>query len=147
MNPTTQTYRTRVTTVEAVQWTGENLVEVQQFVAPASPLLTSREDRQLGLHVRDTDAEVKWPSLGKQTKLAFVSVGGWVVRQVGGDGRLDLMTDETFARAFVPANEVLDLGSVWRAGTAAANETSPFTQGGSLAATHPRAIETREPVA
>ncbi len=140
------TYRTRVTTVEAVQWTGENLVEVQRFVAPASPLLKG-DDQQLGLYVRDEDAEIKWPSLGKQTKVAFVSVGGWVVRQVGGDGRLDLMTDETFARAFVPADVVLDLGSGWRAGTAAANETSPFVPGGPIQATHPRAIETREPVA
>ena len=66
-------YRARPNEVEAIEWTGENLREVQDFMAPASPLTHLKDS--LGINVYDSSA--KYAPL---TKLAFITPDTLIIK-------------------------------------------------------------------
>jgi len=61
------TFTTRPTTVTAVQWTGENLREVQDFLAPSSP---SYDESLLMIRVLSPEAMANPSSLDFFMQLA-----------------------------------------------------------------------------
>ena len=70
-------YRARPNEVDAIEWTGENLKEVQAFMAPASPLTHLTDN--LGINVYDETAKY-----APHTKLAFIAPGTIVVKHTRG---------------------------------------------------------------
>lgn len=68
-------HRKASSTVEAIEWTGENLKDVQAFMFPASPLR----------RVEDVDPEllVVVETYGARTRLTFAAPGQYIVREAG----------------------------------------------------------------
>lgn len=77
-----QSYRTRIVTVDAVQWTGANLEAVQKLLWPRSPLTSGEEGKvnNLGVYV-DKAAPTKYDT---RHELAFADVNDWVVKYPSG---------------------------------------------------------------
>lgn len=63
--------------VEAIEWTGENLKDVQAFMFPASPL--DHATNQLGINVYDPSQQY-----GAKTRLVFIGPGAFIVRETTG---------------------------------------------------------------
>jgi hypothetical protein len=79
---------------DGIKWTGENLAEVQAYMAPDSPLYQflptleqylgmARPRHSLSILVRDPESEAKYPNIGPQYKLATVMPNDWIVRNRG----------------------------------------------------------------
>lgn len=131
-----QRYHTRASEITALQWTGDNLSDVQIFTMPHSPLLDGKAEgkaRVLIVNVLDAHAMKLYPSLGRQVKGMAVSVGDWIVRR--DDGDLEIVVKEEFAQRYALAD-----------GPATAGTTpAAFPLGGAIAATHPRRFADRLP--
>jgi hypothetical protein len=96
---TSQRYQRRPAVVTAIQWTGDNLQAVQQFCLPQSPMTHGEQD--LAVQVVDRFSMKKYPNLGRQLKMEFVSRGNWLV--VGwDDGELGVVGAEEFATEYHP---------------------------------------------
>ena len=94
------TFTTRPTTVTAVQWTGENLREVQDFLAPSSP---SYDESLLMIRVLSPEAMATYPSLGRQFKSEVVAKLCWIVKDaVGG---LSVYSDSEMTRQYQTATD------------------------------------------
>ncbi len=74
---------------EALEWTGENLASVQQFMYPHSPYYhqepaeTFRSGAYvplLQIPVRNAEHELRFPNLGPQFKQEIVRPGDWIYK-------------------------------------------------------------------
>lgn len=148
MTTSIQLYRTRVVTVQAVQWTGENLEVMQTFLAPDSPFVNGRlldpAKRTLGVYVPDDDAIRTYPSLGPgQVKMAHAGVGDWIVKYPS--GRIGISPSPIFDEYYQPI-ETQEAMPEPAAGVEPVHaERAPFGLGAPIEATHPRALADREP--
>ena len=82
--------------VEAVQWKGDNLTEIQTFMYPDSPLFNSRqgEPKQLiGIYIYA-------PAQYTTHELKFPKVGDWIVKTLNG---FRLMQNEEFEASYEEA--------------------------------------------
>lgn len=82
-------------TRDAIEWTGENIREIQAFMFPHSPQLFIKppsakefEPLQVGKHalrvtVFDSDATARYPSLGPQFATSEVYPGDWLYQRDG----------------------------------------------------------------
>lgn len=77
--------------VDAIEWTGDNLKEVQNFLFPASPL--DHSQNQLGINVYSPEQ-----LYGLKTKLVFIAPGTFLVRD--GGGRLTVHEADVFNEEF-----------------------------------------------
>ncbi len=78
---------------EALEWTGDNLLVVQQFMQPHSPLFFQRPvgdaDKlaygpsvpTLTITTRNLEHELKYPTLGRQYSTVEVRPGDWIYRE------------------------------------------------------------------
>lgn len=86
----TATPKTR--TLALLQWTGDNLREVQDFLAPASPALSGRNtDARLALYIRDERSERDYPTLGPQDTLTHIQIDDWIAKDP--DGAISVYTN------------------------------------------------------
>jgi hypothetical protein len=103
---TPTTYLSKQQSVTAIQWTGDNLSAIQAFMAPGSPLLdaglAAEQKPELGVYLADVDNMRRYPSLGRQVRVAFVARLDWLVRQA--DGELAVVGAEVFAGQYQPIN-------------------------------------------
>ena len=76
--------------VLAIQWTGENLREVQDFMWPESPL--TQGNKRLGIRCG--------------FDLQFVSVGDWII--LGERDAISVMSGAVFAATYQPRAEPVD---------------------------------------
>jgi len=138
-----QSYRTRVVTVQAVQWTGGNITAVQVLIAPASPLWVEGE-KNVGIKVEPQGRN----SYGLQHELQFAEIDDWIVRYPS--GRVAITKAAIFDEYYepveraVPATE-LEVGRVLGDAVIDAAGDTPFPLGGKIEATHPRALADRQP--
>ena len=77
------------TVVEAVQWTGNNIEEVQKSMAPASPLF-SKDNPNLGIR-------------NASGSLEFAQPKDWIVND---GGKMRIVSNDLFKAAFIPAAEI-----------------------------------------
>ncbi len=97
----------------AVQWTGENIAEIQAYMQPSSPLYNffppelmgkymnlGRPADSLQILVRDTENEAKFPNLGPQFRIATASVGDWISKVA--DSVFVVIHADEYAREWVP---------------------------------------------
>jgi len=132
---TPQSYRSRATTVDAIQWTGDNLRAIQEFVAPASPLYEPGSPA-LRINVFDAVSTATYKTLGRQLKSAGVPPSGWIVKYSNGD--LAVLTSEEFEAAYDTGAEAPFYAREIPAGTYTPGV--PFPLGAPITATHPRAV-------
>src|SRR5215510_7688124 len=92
--------------VVAIQWLGDNVRAVQDFVWPASPFyapcwtsVMGAVAAQLRVRVRDELAEEKYPALGPQWKEIDVPLGSWIVRGLNETSEI-VMTAARFQAMF-----------------------------------------------
>lgn len=83
--------RRHTTYIDAIEWTGDNLKDVQTFMHPQSPL--DHANDQLGINAFDSAKQY-----GQTTKLVFLAKGGWIVRDEL--GRLHAFTKDEFTATF-----------------------------------------------
>lgn len=102
--------RAPLTISDAVQWTGDNLGELQAFMLPHSPYfhgpITIAPDEKvfrggesgpkLEVPTRDLGQERQYPSLGRQYKKEYLHVGDWLYRDEGQD--FGIVREKEFAR-------------------------------------------------
>lgn len=82
--------------VDAIQWTGDNLRAVQDFMAPASPLDHGKDRSELGINVYSNKTSYS------DTELVFLKKGGWIIRD--GIGRFAILQEtKDFDRIYEPA--------------------------------------------
>lgn len=84
----------QIATIDAVQWTGSNLIEVQAFMAPESPLTYYRNrPRTLSrLAISNEDGG-----------LSFLEPGDYLVRHAD---RLQVVPKAAFESLYIPAEPV-----------------------------------------
>ena len=137
-----QSYRTRVVTVQAVQWTGGNITAVQVLIAPASPLWVEGE-KNVGIKVDNQGRG----AFGLQHELQFAEVNDWIVRYPS--GRVAITKAAIFDEYYEPVESLpaaeLEVGRVLGDGLIEAAGDTPFPLGGTIDATHPRALADRQP--
>lgn len=93
----THKYRTRVVTVTAVQWTGDNIAALQDLLAPASPLWTGEETtKHVGVMV-DKPAKMAYDSTHE---LQHADVNDWIVKYPS--GRVAIVKQAHFEEYFEP---------------------------------------------
>lgn len=102
-----QTYVSIPTTVQALQWTGDNLAAVQAFVAPASPLRKPDNPSHLQIAVFDATATATYPSLGRQYKTVSVPTGVWIIKR-GEYEDIEVLTAADFEALYKVAGPRLD---------------------------------------
>jgi hypothetical protein len=76
--------------VLAIQWTGENLREVQAFMWPESPM--TQGNKRLGVRCG--------------IDLQFVGVGDWII--LGKGDAISVMSDAVFTATYQPRAESVD---------------------------------------
>jgi len=127
-----QSYRTRVVTVQAVQWTGRNITAVQVLIAPASPLWVEGE-KNVGIKVEPQGRN----SYGLQHELQFAEIDDWIVRYPS--GRVSITKAAIFDEYYEPVESLpaaeLEVGRVLGDGLVEAAGDAPF----------PRAVADRQP--
>jgi len=96
--------RRSITARGAIQWTGDNLIQVQHFCLPQSPMTHGEKD--LAVQVLDRLSMKKYPSLGRQLTMKFVERGGWLLR--GPDDELTVWTAEEFAEQWAACAAALE---------------------------------------
>jgi len=97
-----QTYVSKPVVVQALQWTGDNLRAIQDFVVPQSPSYAP-DQAVLMVRVPDKVSIEKYPSLGAQFKSELVPLHAWVIKQENGD--LDVVTATEFAAGYAELAE------------------------------------------
>lgn len=106
MNDEAKAYINKPIRVMAIQWTGDNLRLIQDFVWPASPYFQPRVlaenelvDKPEIMRVPTVDhlADVAYPALAPNIKEAEVPRGAWLVLYHDG---LQVLTAQQFARMF-----------------------------------------------
>ena len=91
-------------TVEAVQWKGDNLTEIQTFLYPSSPLFNAErtESKLIGVYV--------WTGAQYTLyELKFPNVGDWIVKTLNG---FRLMQNEEFEASYESKIYEPDTGQV-----------------------------------
>lgn len=83
-------YHSKSVEIEAIEWTGENLKEVQAFMFPASPLDHGKEKESIGIN-----AYTGPTTYGSSTALQFAAKGMYVVK-INGTDRFLIRTKEEF---------------------------------------------------
>lgn len=81
--------------IDAVQWTGTNLDEVQRFMAPASPLDHGKDRSELGINAYTTKHSYT------DTELTFVKAKGYIMKDAR--GRFHVFTEQAFEEQYLPA--------------------------------------------
>lgn len=89
-------YRSKPVDVDAIEWTGENLKEVQAFMFPASPLDHGQKKESIGIN-----AYTGPTTYGSSTALQFAAKGMYVVR-IGDTDRFLIRTKEEFDSLYEP---------------------------------------------
>lgn len=79
-------FRKKPVIIEAIQWTGENIIEVMQFMAPVRPVYLGN-DEQVGIETLE----------GRMA----ANVGDWIIRGVAGE--LYPCKPDIFAATYEPA--------------------------------------------
>ena len=106
---TPDAFVSRPVRVRAIQWTGDNLRAVQQFVWPASPFYAPPagvdHPPKLRVRVRDEVAEEKYPALGPQWKEIDVPDAAWVVQRVD-EHEVLVVTARRFAATYTQTQEI-----------------------------------------
>jgi len=97
-----QTFVSKPVVVQAIQWTGDNLRAVQDFVAPQSPGCAP-DHQVLTVRVPDKASMEKYPALGAQFKLEQVPLQAWVIKRENGD--LDVVVAKDFEARYVALAE------------------------------------------
>lgn len=134
-----QTFRTRVVTVQAVQWTGDNISTVQRLLAPASPLWSPEGHGSVGVNV-DKPRRSTYDSA---TELQHADKGDWIVKYPS--GRVVISKAGHFADFYEPVEARDPLAPVEEIPPTAPTATAAFPLGAPITATHPRALEDRQP--
>lgn len=139
-----QLFRTRIVTVQAVQWTGENIGAVQILIAPASPLWPhGTTTMHVGLMVDKAHRTSQYDSTHE---LQFADVGDWIVKYPS--GRVSICKAAQFEEFYEPVVPVvpvpaaaaeLEVGRVLGDG----GRDAAFPLGAPITTTHPRALADR----
>jgi len=137
-------FRTCIMTVDAMQWTGTNIAELQALLAPGSPLLAGLEKPT---HVGVMCDRVNKGTYDASHDLQHADVNDWVVKYPS--GRVAIIKAAHFAEYFEPVDAVataeLEVGRVLGDALIDATGETPFPLGGPIDATHPRALADRQP--
>lgn len=88
-------YRTRIVTVNALQWTGSNIAALQTLLAPSSPLWTGIETtKHVGIMVdKPTKSTYEQPH-----ELQHADIGDWIVKYPS--GRIAIVRQAHFEEYF-----------------------------------------------
>jgi len=130
-----QSYVSVMHWIVALQWTGDNLRAVQEFVAPQSPSYAP-DQTLLTVRVPDQASTEKYPTLGAQYKQAIVPLHAWLIRAENGD--LTVLTAKEFEARYAVVEEPRFVAHEAPAGDW---PVAAFPLGAPIVATHPRVVE------